>query len=127
MTRQSADQNSSRVAQRLSEKHAKHGSLLATSGAQWDKHLKKKVVLDKRERMDKGDLLNLIFKLFEIKENYSLKALGDKTKQPIQYLKEVLLECAVLHKKGPMAGSYALKEEYKQRFLWFSTKKESQI
>lgn len=68
----------------------------------------------KATRMPRNDLLDLLFRLFEEFDYWSLKGLKDRTKQPEVYLKEVLETMAVLIKKGPYAMRYSLKPEYKQ-------------
>ncbi|ONH69809.1 Transcription initiation factor IIF subunit beta [Cyberlindnera fabianii] len=65
-------------------------------------------------RMPEKDLLDLLFKLFDQYDYWSLKGLKERTKQPEVYLKEVLDKIAVLIKKGPYLSKYALKKEYKE-------------
>lgn len=67
----------------------------------------------KNTRIERNDLLDLLFTLFEEFDYWSLKGLKDRTKQPEVYLKEVLESMAVLNKKGPYAMRYSLKPEYK--------------
>merc|ERR1719197_323285 len=45
---------------------------------------------ERRERMDRDKLKDLLFEQFEKHQYYSLKDLQDITKQPVQFLKEVL-------------------------------------
>lgn len=68
---------------------------------------------DKATRLPRNDLLDLLFKLFEEFDYWSLKGLKDRTKQPEVYLKEILETMATLIKKGPYAMRYSLKPEYK--------------
>lgn len=65
-------------------------------------------------RMPKKDLLDLLFRLFEEYEYWSIKGLKEKTKQPETYLKESLESIATLIKKGPYTAKYMLKPEYKR-------------
>ncbi|CAK9440412.1 uncharacterized protein LODBEIA_P45120 [Lodderomyces beijingensis] len=65
-------------------------------------------------RMPKEDLLNMLFRLFEEYEYWSMKGLKEKTKQPESYLKESLESVAHLIKKGPYTSKWALKPEYKR-------------
>jgi transcription initiation factor TFIIF subunit beta len=65
-------------------------------------------------RIPKNELLDLLFKLFEEYDYWSMKGLRERTKQPEIYLKEVLDSMAVLIKKGPYAMKYSLKPEFKQ-------------
>lgn len=65
-------------------------------------------------RMPKKDLLDLLFRLFEEYEYWSIKGLKEKTKQPETYLKESLESIATLIKKGPYTAKYMLKPEYRR-------------
>lgn len=68
----------------------------------------------KATRIPRNELLDLLFKLFESYDYWSLKGLKERTKQPEVYLKEVLDEIAILIKKGPYSMKYSLKPEYKK-------------
>ena len=70
---------------------------------------------DKRERMSKDDLLNILFSLFEKHEYWNFKGLQDETLQPAAFLKEVLGDISILNKTGPYTGNYELKPEFKKR------------
>lgn len=65
-------------------------------------------------RMPKKDLLDLLFRLFEEYEYWSMKGLKERTRQPESYLKESLELIANLIKKGPYTSKYNLKPEYKR-------------
>lgn len=65
-------------------------------------------------RMPKKDLLDLLFRLFDEYEYWSIKGLRERTRQPESYLKESLESIANLIKKGPYASRYNLKPEYKK-------------
>ncbi|KAF3988910.1 hypothetical protein FT663_01527 [Candidozyma haemuli var. vulneris] len=65
-------------------------------------------------RMPKKDLLDLLFRLFEEYEYWSIKGLKERTKQPETYLKESLESIASLIKKGPYTSKYHLKPEYRR-------------
>lgn len=65
-------------------------------------------------RMPKKDLLDLLFRLFEEYEYWSMKGLKERTRQPELYLKESLESIANLVKKGPYTSKYNLKPEYKK-------------
>ncbi|ODQ77696.1 hypothetical protein BABINDRAFT_163405 [Babjeviella inositovora NRRL Y-12698] len=65
-------------------------------------------------RMPKTDLLDLLFRLFEEYEYWSMKGLKERTRQPESYLKESLDSIATLIKKGPYTSKYTLKNEYKK-------------
>jgi transcription initiation factor TFIIF subunit beta len=110
--------NSSRTTKVISDKQAKSKSMVATGGNQWDaqsRFTKKKVPVEKRERMPRNDLLDLIFQIFEDKPLFSFKELQDKTQQPAQWLKELLNEVCNIEKGGPNNGMYQLKPEFIQK------------
>lgn len=78
--------------------------------------MKKKFQSEKKERVGRADLINIIFAAFEQYSNWSFKGLSERTKQPQSWLKEVLDEVCILKKRGPYVGTYELKPEYKYRF-----------
>ncbi|KAJ2997718.1 hypothetical protein HDV02_005188 [Globomyces sp. JEL0801] len=75
---------------------------------------KRRGTVDKKERIPKSDLLDIIFKAFEEKSHYTLRSISDKCQQPHAWLKEVLNEVCTLNKKGPYNGLYELKKEFLQ-------------
>lgn len=79
-----------------------------------DNKLKDKKEPTRNIRMPKKELLNLLFKLFDEYNYWSLKGLKERTKQPEVYLKECLDHVALLIKKGPYALKYTLRSEYKK-------------
>jgi transcription initiation factor TFIIF subunit beta len=70
---------------------------------------------EKATRMPRNELMDLLFSCFERYPYWSFRGLIAETKQPSQYLKEVLTDICILNKKGPYAGNYQIKPEYKQR------------
>ncbi|RAL53117.1 hypothetical protein DM860_006789 [Cuscuta australis] len=68
----------------------------------------------KRTRRDRGELEDIMFKLFERQPNWTLKQLVQETDQPAQFLKEILNELSVYNKRGANQGTYELKPEYKK-------------
>ncbi|KAI4374952.1 hypothetical protein MLD38_012884 [Melastoma candidum] len=68
----------------------------------------------KRTRRDRGELEDIMFKLFERQPNWALKQLVQETDQPAQFLKEILNELCVYNKRGAHQGTYELKPEYKK-------------
>ncbi|KAD1462629.1 hypothetical protein R6Q59_029083 [Mikania micrantha] len=68
----------------------------------------------KRTRRDRGELEDIMFKLFERQPNWALKQLVIETDQPAQFLKEILNELCVYNKRGTNQGTYELKPEYKK-------------
>ncbi|GLT57967.1 hypothetical protein SLA2020_308970 [Shorea laevis] len=68
----------------------------------------------KRTRRDRGELEDIMFKLFESQPNWALKQLVKETDQPAQFLKEILNELCVYNKRGTNQGTYELKPEYKK-------------
>ncbi|KAJ3226755.1 hypothetical protein HK099_004173 [Clydaea vesicula] len=77
---------------------------------------KKKIkTQDKNERMDRDDLINILFQLFSEEDYFSFKSLVERTKQPQQFLKEVLNDICILNKRGPYKQEYGLKPEFKSK------------
>ncbi|XP_076892077.1 transcription initiation factor IIF subunit beta-like [Bidens hawaiensis] len=68
----------------------------------------------KRTRRDRGELEDIMFKLFERQPNWTLRQLLLETDQPAQFLKEILSELCVYNKRGTNQGTYELKPEYKK-------------
>ncbi|KMZ68382.1 putative Transcription initiation factor IIF subunit beta [Zostera marina] len=68
----------------------------------------------KRTRRERGEMENIIFKLFERQPNWALKQLVLETDQPEQFLKEILNDLCVYNKRGPNQGTHELKPEYKK-------------
>ncbi|KAI8391768.1 transcription initiation factor IIF, beta subunit-domain-containing protein [Radiomyces spectabilis] len=76
---------------------------------------KPKTEKEKATRMPRNELMDLLFAAFDKYPYWSFKGIVEHTKQPAQYLKEILSEICILNKRGPYAGNYQLKPEYKQR------------
>ncbi|KAA8534337.1 hypothetical protein F0562_031836 [Nyssa sinensis] len=68
----------------------------------------------KRTRRDRGEMEDIMFKLFERQSNWTLKQLLHETDQPEQFLKDMLKDLCVYNNKGSNQGSYELKPEYKR-------------
>ncbi|KAJ0102679.1 hypothetical protein Patl1_06149 [Pistacia atlantica] len=68
----------------------------------------------KRTRRDRGEMEDIMFKLFERQSNWTLRQLIQETDQPEQFLKDILKELCVYNNKGTNQGSYELKPEYKK-------------
>eukprot|EP00252_Welwitschia_mirabilis_P020601 TRINITY_DN5080_c0_g3_i2.p1 TRINITY_DN5080_c0_g3~~TRINITY_DN5080_c0_g3_i2.p1 ORF type:complete len:294 (+),score=66.41 TRINITY_DN5080_c0_g3_i2:401-1282(+) len=68
----------------------------------------------KRTRMDRNELENILFKLFERQPNWTLKQLVTETDQPQQFIKEILSDLGIYNKRGTNQGTYELKPEYKK-------------
>ncbi|KAJ3261404.1 hypothetical protein HK103_006012 [Boothiomyces macroporosus] len=99
----------------IDDREAKKSNLVATGQGGWESQKfgpKKRGLADKKERMEKDALLDIVFKMYEEKQYYSFKQLADRTNQPHQYLKEILAEVCVLNKKGEHAGYYELNPDY---------------
>ncbi|KAJ2493508.1 hypothetical protein IWW37_000597 [Coemansia sp. RSA 2050] len=76
---------------------------------------KKKVGSDaKLARMDRKDLMELLFACFEKHMYWGFKGLVEETRQPTAYLKEVLADIAFLNKRGPYVSTYSLKPEFRK-------------
>ncbi|KAJ2813494.1 hypothetical protein H4S07_000646 [Coemansia furcata] len=76
---------------------------------------KKKLGADaKMARMERKDLMELLFACFEKHMYWGFKGLVEETRQPTAYLKEVLADIAVLNKRGPYVATYSLKSEFRK-------------
>ncbi|XP_037665768.1 general transcription factor IIF subunit 2-like [Choloepus didactylus] len=73
---------------------------------------KKKKEDGKRVRIDKDQVLTVLFSAFEKHQYYNVKDLVDITGQPVEYLKEILNEIGVRNVKGPHKNTWELKAEY---------------
>lgn len=65
-------------------------------------------------RMDRKELLDLLFKLFDEYDYWTMRTMKERVKQPQSWLKECLDSIATLIKRGPYASKYCLKPEYKK-------------
>ncbi|KAI8563859.1 hypothetical protein RHMOL_Rhmol03G0141900 [Rhododendron molle] len=92
-----------------------HGCFGFLTCGPWDK---KKVPAKgsdmKRTRRDRGEMEEIMFKLFERQPNWTLKQLLHETDQPEQFLKDLLKDLCVYNNKGIHQGTYELKPEYKR-------------
>ncbi|XP_061362786.1 uncharacterized protein LOC133306475 [Gastrolobium bilobum] len=68
----------------------------------------------KRTRRDRGEMEEIVFKLFERQSNWSLRNLIQETDQPEQFLKDILKDLCVYNNKGTNQGTYELKPEYRK-------------
>ncbi|KAL4575174.1 hypothetical protein LXL04_022016 [Taraxacum kok-saghyz] len=68
----------------------------------------------KRTRRDRGEMQDIMFKLFEGQSNWTLKQLISETDQPEQFLKDLLKDLCIYNNKGSNQGTYELKPEYKR-------------
>ncbi|XP_042503915.1 general transcription factor IIF subunit 2-like [Macadamia integrifolia] len=68
----------------------------------------------KRTRRDRGEMEDIMFKLFERQPNWTLRQLIQETDQPEQFVKDLLKDLCVYNNKGTNQGSYELKPEYKR-------------
>lgn len=69
----------------------------------------------KRERLEKEDVLEIVFNAFEKHEFWTVRDLADFSGQPVAYIQEIVSEICVLNKKDHK-NSYELKPEYKQHY-----------
>ncbi|KAI0582792.1 Transcription initiation factor IIF [Pyrenophora tritici-repentis] len=61
---------------------------------------------NKAARMARSDLIDVLHSLFDEYQYWPMKAIKQRTKQPEQYLKEVLGDIALLVKSGPFASNW---------------------
>ncbi|KAI0370361.1 hypothetical protein BV20DRAFT_966659 [Pilatotrama ljubarskyi] len=71
-----------------------------------------KVPMDRMTRVPRGQLLDMLFQLFEQRQQWSFKQLRERTQQPEAYLKEILAEIAFLHRTGEHRGTWELSASY---------------
>lgn len=67
---------------------------------------------ERNDRMERDDLLQVVFRAFERQTHWSLKAMVQLTQQPTLYMKEILRELCDYHPRGEWRSTYALKAEY---------------
>jgi len=85
---------------------------------------KPRVDKEKATRMPRNELMDMLFAAFERYPYWSLRGIVEHTRQPIQYLKEILGEICILNKRGPYTAMYQLKAEYKVRGIEHQVKDE---
>lgn len=95
------------------KRSAKYGSLREMEALA----RKRKAMLQskKRERLEKDDIMEIVFKAFEKHDMWTVRDLADFSGQPVAYIQEIVSEICVLNKKDHR-NMYELKPEYKQRF-----------
>ncbi|KAI8877642.1 transcription initiation factor IIF, beta subunit [Backusella circina FSU 941] len=76
---------------------------------------KQKTDKEKATRMPRNELMDMLFAAFDKYPYWSFKGIAEHTKQPSQYLKEILGEICILNRRGPYTGNYQLKSEFKER------------
>ena len=67
----------------------------------------------KNTKMSKEELKNVIFHHFEERDFWALKELNSHVHQPEGFLKEMLKEICIYHRKGLNKSCYELKPQYK--------------
>lgn len=76
------------------------------------KPLQKRKGPEKATRISHRELLDLLHSLFDEYEYWPMKALKARTRQPEQFLKEVLPELAHLVKSGPFASNWQRQQHF---------------
>ncbi|ELA40949.1 uncharacterized protein VICG_02038 [Vittaforma corneae ATCC 50505] len=66
----------------------------------------------KRERLEKTDVMEIVFNAFEKHKRWTVRDLADFSGQPVAYIQEIVNEICVLNKKDHK-NTYELKPEYK--------------
>ncbi|VDO02598.1 unnamed protein product [Rodentolepis nana] len=64
-------------------------------------------------RREREDVLQDLFKAFERHQYYTFKDLVNLTKQPANYLQEILKEIGVFNSRPPHQNMWELKPEYR--------------
>ncbi|RVD91563.1 transcription initiation factor TFIIF subunit beta [Tubulinosema ratisbonensis] len=73
---------------------------------------KKLLQAKKRERLDKTEVIDMIFRAFEKHKQWSVRDLADFTGQPLAYIQELLPDICNVNKKDHK-GLYELKPEFR--------------
>lgn len=74
---------------------------------------KKMAEENRRERLPREEMLELIFKCFENRPYWSMKEIQEYTRQPAVYIREIIAELCDFIPRGPNKSLYSLKPEYK--------------
>lgn len=86
-----------------------------TSASEIDSLARKRrrnIVENKRERLERSEAIDLIFKAFEKNKMWTVRDLSDFTGQPVAYVQELVDEVCVLNKTD-YRNLYELKPEFK--------------
>lgn len=75
---------------------------------------KKLLQQNKRERLARPEVMDIVFRAFEIQDHWTVRDLADYSGQPNAYISEILGEIGELD-KGDFRGSWTLKEEYRNK------------
>ncbi|KAJ2003966.1 hypothetical protein GGI04_001158 [Coemansia thaxteri] len=89
-------------------------SMLGGKASGFDTSKKKLKPDTKTARMERKDLMELLFVGFAKHQYWGFKGLVETTRQPASYLKEVLADIAILNKRGPYVSMYSLKPEFRK-------------
>jgi len=73
----------------------------------------KKKLEGKKSRDDRDKVMDMLFSAFEKHQFYNIKDLVRITKQPVQYLKEILNDVCNYNLRGPHKNTWELKPEYR--------------
>jgi transcription initiation factor TFIIF subunit beta len=74
---------------------------------------KRKKAEGKRDRKEKADVQDMLFKCFELHQYWAFIDLVNKTQQPPAFLKTILKEIGHYNTKNPHKNTWELKEEYR--------------
>ncbi|KAM9816689.1 general transcription factor IIF subunit 2-like [Neosynchiropus ocellatus] len=74
---------------------------------------KRKKEEGKRARAEKQQVLDMLFSAFEKHQFYNIRDLVEITKQPVNYLKEILRDIGNYNVKGTHKNTWELKPEYR--------------
>lgn len=67
----------------------------------------------KRSRVEREQVLDMLFNAFERHQYYNIKDLVRITEQPVTYLKEILKDVGMYNMKAPHKNMWELKREYR--------------
>ena len=86
---------------------------LTHCGLQKGKQKPPKGQYERMARIPRNQLPDQLFRLFQEREHWPIKALRERTQQPEAYLKDVLAEGATLHRSGENNGTWELMANFK--------------
>lgn len=69
---------------------------------------------NKRERLERPEVMDIIFRAFEVQDQWTIRDLSEYSGQPVAYINEILQEIGELN-KGDFRGSWSLREEYRNK------------
>eukprot|EP00088_Acartia_fossae_P071011 TRINITY_DN9653_c0_g1_i11.p1 TRINITY_DN9653_c0_g1~~TRINITY_DN9653_c0_g1_i11.p1 ORF type:complete len:288 (-),score=63.36 TRINITY_DN9653_c0_g1_i11:300-1163(-) len=89
-------------------------------------HDREKKLKGKKMRDDKEKVMEILFSLFEKHQFYNIKDLAEETRQPMNYLKQILNEVCNYNVRPPNRNMWELKPEFRHYKAEKETKKAAE-